>query len=716
MASDQVRTYDRPSSIVFLKTDEPFGGLSNMAGGFPLQVGGTRILTAEALYQACRFPHLPEVQRLIIEQKSPMTAKMKSKPHRKNSRPDWDWVRVNVMRWCLRVKLAQNWAKFSELLVKTGERPIVEESRRDDFWGAKPVDVQTLVGMNALGRLLMELREVVKSQGRAAFRVVEPPDIPELLLFGRPIGPIREEDEASQDNTRANAVRIDERRSIQEPTAQESLFDLPCQVEYSVPAPSDFPDSECALFDSLKPYSEMKDSEVPWLKEVPAHWEILPNRALFEEVKERNHPDEEMLSVTITKGVIRQQSLLSESSKKDSSNLDKSAYKLIRPGDVAYNKMRAWQGAIGASKYRGIISPAYVVQRPRGGMDARYVHYLFRTPAFAKEAERCSYGITSDMWSLRPEHFKLIYSCLPPSSEQSAIVRYLDYVDRRVRRLVRAKRKLISLLNERKQAIIHQAVTRGLDPDVPMKDSGVDWLGEVPKHWNMLRAKYLYREVDERSSTGDEELLSVSHITGVTPRKKNVYMFLAKSNVGHKICRPGDLAINTMWAYMGALGVAHQIGLVSPSYGVYRPKDPGRMNPEYFDVLLRTSSYTSEYLCRSTGITSSRLRLYPEAFLKIPLVCPPIKEQEAISAHLKSETAGIEHAIGRTNREIELLQEYRTRLVADVVTGKLDVRDAAAALPDEDPLEAADGELPEVRAGDEEDLGELDGELEEAEA
>src|SRR5687767_3540817 len=177
--SDQVRTYDRASSVVFLKTHEAFGGLSNMAGGFPLHVQGTRIHTSEALYQACRFPHLPEVQRLIIGQASPMTAKMKSKPHRKDSRPDWDRVRVRVMRWCLRVKLAQNWAKFSELLLRTGVRPIVEESRKDDFWGAKPVDEQSLVGMNVLGRLLMELREAVKSQGCEALQFVQPPAIPE---------------------------------------------------------------------------------------------------------------------------------------------------------------------------------------------------------------------------------------------------------------------------------------------------------------------------------------------------------------------------------------------------------------------------------------------------------------------------------------------------------------------------------------------------------
>ena len=189
----------------------------------------------------------------------------------------------------------------------------------------------------------------------------------------------------------------------------------------------------------LKPYPAYKDSDVEWLGEVPTHWEILPNRTLFEEVKERDRPEEPMLSVTIKQGVIRQKDLLEDSSKKDNSNLDKSAYKLVRPGDIAYNKMRAWQGSVGASEYQGIVSPAYVVERPRKGVSSHYFHYLLRTPAFAKEAERWSYGITSDMWSLRPEHFKMIYACLPPLTEQNAIVRFLDHADRRIRRYIRAQ-------------------------------------------------------------------------------------------------------------------------------------------------------------------------------------------------------------------------------------------------------------------------------------
>src|SRR6266542_2993752 len=258
------------------------------------------------------------------------------------------------------------------------------------------------------------------------------------------------------------------------------------------------------MITNLQPYPEYKESEQVWLGRVPQHWPVLPNRALFAEVQDRDHPDEEMLSVTITRGIIRQKALLTDSSKKDSSRQDKSAYKLVQPRDIAYNKMRAWQGAIGVSDFRGIVSPAYVVMRLRGGRDQpRYFHHLFRTPYFAKEAERWSYGITSDMWSLRPEHFKMIYTPQPPPEEQAAMVRFLDDADERLERAIRAKRKVISLLNEQKQAIIHRAVTRGLDPTVPLKPSGIPWLREIPQHWGICSVKRLSRSGYKTFTDGD---------------------------------------------------------------------------------------------------------------------------------------------------------------------------------------------------------------------
>lgn len=189
MTEPQRRHYQRDDVIAFRKTGEEFGGLSNMAPGYPITLLGQRIRTAEALYQACRFPHLPHIQRMILAETSPMTAKMRSKPYREDSRSDWDAVRVPIMKWCLRVKLANNWLSFSTLLLRTGDRPIVEDSRKDDFWGAKP-DADKLEGRNVLGRLLMELRTLLVSDPET-LRTVKPVPIENFLLLRKPIGLVK---------------------------------------------------------------------------------------------------------------------------------------------------------------------------------------------------------------------------------------------------------------------------------------------------------------------------------------------------------------------------------------------------------------------------------------------------------------------------------------------------------------------------------------------
>lgn len=212
----------------------------------------------------------------------------------------------------------------------------------------------------------------------------------------------------------------------------------------------------------------------------------------------------------------------------------------------------------------------------------------------------------------------------------------------------------------------------GLKPYDDYRPSAHPWLGKVPAHWLEKRAKYFFREVDERSTTGEEDLLSVSHKTGVTPRPQHVTMFKAESNVGHKICRPADLAINTMWAFMGALGVSRQVGLVSPSYGIYRPINHGELHPNYVDRLLRTDDYKSEYLCRFTGIRSSRLRLYPDEFLKIPIPCPPQEEQAAIARFLDHADRRIRRYIRAKRQLIALLNEQKQAIIHRAVTRGLD--------------------------------------------
>lgn len=205
------------------------------------------------------------------------------------------------------------------------------------------------------------------------------------------------------------------------------------------------------------------------------------------------------------------------------------------------------------------------------------------------------------------------------------------------------------------------------------KESGVEWMGDVPKHWQVVRNKAVFAELDVRSETGKGELLSVSHLTGVTRRsEKNVNMTMAESLEGYKCCSPGDVVINTMWAWMGALGATFLHGLVSPSYNVYRPRRDGLINPAYYDFLCRTPQHVIEIKANSKGVWESRLRLYPEAFLNMRMPLPPIDEQNAIAAFLHRETTKIDDLVAEQQRLIELLQEKRQAVISNTVTKGLD--------------------------------------------
>ena len=439
-----------------------------------------------------------------------------------------------------------------------------------------------------------------------------------------------------------------------------------------------------------RPYRTYRPSGISWLGDVPEHWEVaqLGRIGTFSKGSGGTKDDEVPNGIPCVRygDLYTTHKFFISQTRSCVSPAKASAYTPISRGDVLFPTSGETIEEIGKSAVNLIHTQVLcggdlIVFRATIPMEPKFAGYALDCPAAQTQKSLMGRGIT--IMHIYSGQLKYLWLSLPPLDEQHAIVRYLGYVDRRIRRYVAAKRKLIALLEEEKQAIVNRAVTRGLDPNVRLKPSGAEWLGDVPEHWEVRRAKFLYREADERSTTGTEELMSVSHITGVTPRKKSVTMFLAESNIGYKLCRPGDIVINTMWAFMAALGVARQIGLVSPSYGVYRPLNHEHMNHVYIDSLLRTEAYRANYTIRSTGITSSRLRLYPESFLDIPLLCPPSAEQVAIVEHLERATSCTNAAIARTRRQIELVEEYRTRLITDVVTGKLDVREAAAQLPDE---------------------------------
>ncbi|HYK88578.1 MAG TPA: restriction endonuclease subunit S [Acidobacteriota bacterium] len=268
---------------------------------------------------------------------------------------------------------------------------------------------------------------------------------------------------------------------------------------------------------------------------------------------------------------------------------------------------------------------------------------------------------------------------VPPVVQQRAIANYLNQETARVDGLVAAKESVLELLAEKRRALITRAVTRGLDPNTPLRDSGIPWLGEIPVHWDIERSRWLFQERDERSVTGDEELLTVSHLTDVTPRsEKDVNMFEAETTEGYKICCPGDLVINTLWAWMGAMGVSPLKGIVSPAYNVYQPSP--RLNPGFVDALVRMPVFAQEVTRYSKGVWSSRLRLYPEGFFEVYLPVPPDQEQRAIVAHIAGETAKLDSLRVATERTVALLKERRAALISAAVTGQIDVNETAARL------------------------------------
>ena len=257
--------------------------------------------------------------------------------------------------------------------------------------------------------------------------------------------------------------------------------------------------------------------------------------------------------------------------------------------------------------------------------------------------------------------------------EQRRIADYLDTACSKVDALIANQQAQIEKLKAYKQSLITEVVTHGLEPDAPMKDSGVEWIGRIPAHWKVKRGKALFIETDARSVDGTEELLTVSQYTGITPRsQKNVNMFESLTLEGYKICEIGDIAANTMWLWAGAIGVSEYRGVISPSYNVYRQISENYI-PSYLDNLLRAPMLVQEYASRSTGIRASRLRLYPKDFMNIMFPVPPIEEQKDIMRVLKEKFAKVDKLIDIKQAKIEKLEQYKKSLIYEYVTGKKEV-------------------------------------------
>ena len=416
----------------------------------------------------------------------------------------------------------------------------------------------------------------------------------------------------------------------------------------------------------MRAYEEYKESGYDWLGEIPAHWDAVKIREVFTERKSKVS-DKDFPPLSVTKsGIVPQ---LETAAKSD----DGDNRKLVKVGDFVINGRSDRKGSSGISSLDGSVSLINHVLTPRANVHPRFVHYLLRSNSFIEEFYKNGRGIVADLWTTRYSEMKAIGLPLPPREEQDAIVRFLDAKCAKIDRLIKLKERQIELLNEKKQNIIDQTVTKGLDPHALMKDSGVDWIGEIPEGWEIERCKYLFTETNFRSERGEETHLSMSQKYGLVPDSMlDERRMLSESYAGGKLCSKDDLVLNRLKAHLGVFALASQDGVISPDYTVLSIKKE-KFLPEYAEAILKSRPCRRELIIRVRGIVEGFWRLYTEDFNTIKLPLPSLEEQKKIMDFISELTVATKSKVTILERNIELIKEYRQRLISDAVTGKVNI-------------------------------------------
>lgn len=440
----------------------------------------------------------------------------------------------------------------------------------------------------------------------------------------------------------------------------------------------------------MKPYPSYKsENRLPGIDRVPAHWKVVRNSLVFIEVNETGFGDLELLSITADRGIMKQ----SETGRKERASEDRSTYKRILKGDIGYNLMNAFIGAIGVSNHDGIISPAYAVCRSRIAVDSNYFHYLFRTGLYLTEFDRYAYGIMDERNRLYFDNFKKIYVPLPPLDEQRSIVRFINQKLTQIDQFICYKQRLIELLNEQEITIIDRAVTRGINSDSPMRVSRIKYLEYFPQHWAALSLKRLINSIDQGSSplchnqpaTPDQwGVLKVGAVNGgIFREEQNKALPDELEPLESHLIKVGDVLIsraNTR-ELLGSAALVKQVRprllLCDKLYRLNLNSD--RINKEFFIYMMRTKYIRYQLESSATGSSDSMQNISQEIVRSLKIVIPSKSEQDKIVDYLNNEIAQIHHAIAQTEKEIELIQEYRTTLISDAITGKIDVRDTIEA-------------------------------------
>ena len=412
-----------------------------------------------------------------------------------------------------------------------------------------------------------------------------------------------------------------------------------------------------------------KYSGYEWFGNIPFHWEMLPIKAIYNERREKNTD----AKVTQVLSLLKDVGIIPYEEKGDIGNKMTDSpenHKIVYPGDLVVNKMNAIIGSLGISRYTGTVSQIYfVLSLKNTNCENRYLEYIFKDRGLQNSFRRISTGIMELRESINWIDFKNIRLPIPPLEKQKQIVTHLDEQIEKIERFINKKNEFIELLIEQRQTLINTSIIRGINKDTKLKESGVELLGKIPNHWKVVRLKYLFDEISNKSEDGIGVLLMASQIHGLVPRAKyHEKAEAAQTTIGHKICIEKDLVFNKLKAHLGVFFESNYNGLVSPDYAVYRPKDG--VSSKYFELMFRHPAYIKQFIIKSTGIVEGLIRLYTTELFSIAVPLPPIEEVTEILSHIKTETATIDTAIAKAEREIELIKEYKEAMISEAVMGK----------------------------------------------
>ena len=419
----------------------------------------------------------------------------------------------------------------------------------------------------------------------------------------------------------------------------------------------------------------MKNSGIEWIGEIPDSWELQPLRGHLIEIKESNDPIQttQVLSLTNKLGVIPYEEK-GEQGNKSKENYNE--YKLAYPNTIVANSMNILIGSVGICNYFGCVSPVYYVFKPKDEQELKFLDYIFQSQPFQKELRKYAKGILEIRLRVSANDILRRQVAFPSSQQQREIVDFLEAKLNQVDELIANQQGQIEKLKEYKQSVITEAVTKGLDKSAPLKDSGIEWIGEIPAHWGITRIKNLFELRNERNDEADlskVNLISLYTDLGVVQHSDIVETTgnRAVTAEGYKFVYKNDIVVNIILCWMGAVGMSNYDGVTSPAYDIYKPKN-GTLS-EYYHYLFRTKRFNGECYRYGRGIMLMRWRTYSAEFTAINIPEPPKQEQIEILSYLKEKSEKIDRLIAIKQEKIEKLQEYKKSLIYEYVTGKKEV-------------------------------------------